>query len=265
MSQRARTRGLALALTLLVTLALPLVSRAADDDDDDEAAEEQAEEAKPPAKKEPAAKSKEESYSDESDDEGEAAEEGDEHDWTVTHRGFYVLANGSYNFMVDQSGLEDKAEHAGNFNSNNSNTDDSWGYGGRLGWRFFDRLAVEGQFNNLNSIEIHQHVNGGNRRSKATFMTAMANAKGYLLTDRIQPYGLVGVGYGYGILRPPGGGTNDRDQGFAAQFGVGSDFYLTENLGVMTEATYVLPTGAIDDYDYVALYFGVLLRFYGGH
>ncbi|HEX5066984.1 MAG TPA: outer membrane beta-barrel protein [Myxococcota bacterium] len=263
MSQRARTRGLALALTLLVALALPLVSRAADDD---EAAEEQAEEAEPAAKKEPAAKAKEESYSDEeSEDEGEAAGEGDEHDWSVTHRGFYLLANGSYNFMVDQSGLESKAEHAGNFDSDNSNTDDSWGYGGRLGWRFFDRLAVEGQFQNLNSIEIHQHANGRNRRSKATFMTAMANAKGYLLTDRIQPYGLVGVGYGYGILRPPGGGTNDRDQGFAAQFGVGSDFYLTENLGVMTEATYVLPTGSIDDYDYVALYFGVLLRFYAGH
>src|SRR4030095_6654831 len=108
------------------------------------------------------------------EDEEEAEEgEGGEADWDVTHRGFYVLANGSYNFMVNQGDLENKAEHAGDFDSDNSNTDDSWGYGGRLGWRFIDRLAVEGQFQMLNSIDIHSHdpSNGHSRRSKATFMT----------------------------------------------------------------------------------------------
>jgi opacity protein-like surface antigen len=244
MSQCTRARGLALWLTLLLALAAPLASSAAEDED--EAAEEQAE---------PAAE----------EDEGEEADAGEETDWDVTHRGFYLIASGSYAFMVDRSELESKAEDAQNTGPANSNTDDSWGYGGRLGWRFFDRLAIEGQFQMLNSIEIHSHQdsNGDNRRAKATFMTAMANAKGYLLTERIQPYAMAGVGYGYAELRPSGNNRDDRDQGFAAQFGVGTDFYATDNLGVMTEVAYTLPTGDIDAYDNVAILFGVMLRFYG--
>jgi opacity protein-like surface antigen len=169
--------------------------------------------------------------------------------------------------MTSESDLESKAQHAAGLGGEavNSHVDDSWGYGGRIGWRVVDRLALEGQVQVLNSIEIHNHVqsNGNNRRSKATFMTAMGNAKGYLLTDRIQPYAMAGIGYGYAVLDPPGGSTRDRDEGFAAQFGVRSDFYVTENIGLMGEVAYVLPTGDIEDYDYVALLFGFMLRFYG--
>lgn len=243
MSQCTRMRGLALWLALLLALALPLASAAAED-----------EEATPAAEEEETA---------DSEDEADAEETGDEVDWEVTHRGLYLIANGSYAFMVNDNELEKKSEDASNTGPANSNTDDSWGYGGRVGWRFFDRLAVEGQFQMLNSIVVksHQESNGNNRRSKATFMTAMANAKGYLLTERVQPYGLVGVGYGYGELRPSGNNRDQRDDGFAAQFGVGTDFYVTDHLGLMTELTYVLPTGDIEGYDNVALLFGFMLRF----
>ena len=246
MSQRTRRPGLALGLALSLAMATPLAISAAEDED--AAAEEQADEEEPGAE----------------EDEGEA-EGGEEIDWEVTHRGLYLIGSGSYAFMVNRSDLESKAEDASDTGPANSNTDDSWGYGGRLGWRVFDRLAIEGQFQMLNSIEIHSHQesNGDNRRSKATFMTAMLNAKGYLLTQRIQPYAMAGVGYGYGVLRPSGDATDDRDQGFAAQFGVGSDLYVTDNLGLMTEVAYTLPTGDIEDYDNVAILFGLMLRFYG--
>ena len=257
MAQRTRRRALGLALALV--LAFPLAGFAAEDDDAP------AEDSNPAAKKERSAKPDEaESYSDEESEGEEGGAEGEAIDWEITHRGLYLLANGSYDFMVNRSDLESRAEDAAGITSANSNTDDSWGYGGRIGWRIIDRLAVEGQFQMLNRVEIHSHVPGGSDlRSRATFMTAMGNAKAYLLTERIQPYALAGLGYGYAELRPPGGGTKDRDDGFAAQFGAGTDFYVTDNLGVMTEVAYVLPTGDIDDYDYVALYFGVLLRFYG--
>ena len=259
MSQCARTRGLALYLTLLLALALPIASPAAEDEET--AAEEQAEEAKPAATEEPA----EAEETADTEDEADEAEDGEEIDWDVTHRGFYLIANGSYAFMVNRDDLEHKAEKASNTGPANSNTDDSWGYGGRVGWRVFDRLAIEGQFQMLNSIEVHSHQesNGRDRRSKATFMTAMANAKGYLLTQRFQPYAMAGAGYGYAELRPSGNNRNQRDDGFAAQFGVGSDFYVTDNLGLMTEVAYVLPTDDLEGYDNVALLFGFMLRFYG--
>ena len=255
MSQRTRMRRLAVWLALALALWLPLASAAAesDDADDDEKADvRDADEA--PAK----------SSAKQADDE-EGGEAGKTTDWSITHHGLYLIGQGSYSFMTADSDLEDKARDAAKLGSTNGHVEDTFGYGGRIGYRFLDWLAVEAQAEVLNSIKIklHDQADGTDSRSKATFFTAMANAKGYLLTERFQPYVLGGAGYGYAVLNPPGDASKDRSSGFVAQFGVGADYYVTDNLGLMTEVTYVWPTGGVNDYDNVTISFGAMLRFYG--
>ena len=260
MSQRTRMRKLAVWLALALALWLPLAAAAADSDDSDD--DEQADQADVKKADEPPAKS----HAKQADEEEEEGEGKAATDWSITHKGLYLIGQGSYSFMTADSDLEDKARDATEIvGGTNGHVDGSWGYGGRIGYRFLDWLAVEAQARVLNSIKIklHDQSTGGDLRSKATFFTAMANAKGYLLTDRFQPYILGGAGYGYGILNPPGNASKDRSGGFVAQFGVGMDYYVTDNLGLMTEVSYQWPTGGISDYDNVSITFGAMLRFYG--
>ncbi|HVN40843.1 MAG TPA: porin family protein [Myxococcota bacterium] len=251
MSRRTRMRRIAVWLALALALWLPLAAAAVDKDDSDD--DEQADEA--PATKSHAKKA-------DKDDEGEEKAT----DWTITHKGLYLIGQGSYSFMTADSDLENRARDAsGEIAKTNGHVDGSWGYGGRIGYRFLDWLAAEGQAQVLNDIEIklHNRADGTESRTKATFFQAMANAKGYLLTDRFQPYVLGGVGYGYAVLDPPGDNSKDRSSGFVAQFGVGADYYVTDNLGLMTEVSYAWPAGGVNDYDHVTISFGAMLRFYG--
>ena len=255
MSQRTRMRWLAVCLALVLAAALPL-SGAADEDEpqgDDEQTE-----LKQPEK----GKSADKADAEEAEDEGE-----DESAWEPTHRGVYLVAHASYAFPTEPSGIEDDAQHAAGFGALplNSHVEDSWGFGVRLGYRVIDRLALEGHFEFLNDISIEQHLqtDGSDNSTIARFLTATGNAKGYLLTGRIQPYVLAGIGYGYSDVDPQGGngGTDDRSSGFVARFGAGTDFYVSETVGLMGEVGYVLPTGDISDFDYVVISAGALLRF----
>lgn len=242
MSQRTRTRWLAVWLALATALAVPLGGWAAEDEESQGEEEAAAE------------------------DEGEEAEEEDEGapDWEVTHRGLYLIGQGGYAFVLQPSDLEDEAADAAQISDVDSHVDDSWAYGGRIGYRLMERVAIEGQFELLHEIAIHQNVPSGNARSDATFLTATGNVKGYLLTQRFQPYLLGGVGYGHSEIDPPGSGTSDRDNGLVARFGVGTDFYVTDSLGLMTELAYVLPTGGVSDFDNLVIGFGFVLRIEGG-
>jgi outer membrane protein W len=257
MSQRTRMRRFAVWLALALALWLPLAGAAAESDDSDD--DEQAD-----VRDTDEAPAKSDAKQADEEEEGESKKSGGA-DWSITHHGLYLIGQGSYSFMTADSDLEDKARDAAELGSTNGHVEDSWGYGGRIGYRFLDWLAVEAQAKVLNSIKIklHDQADGTDSRSKATFFTAMANAKGYLLTERFQPYVLGGAGYGYAVLDPSGGASKDRSSGFVAQFGVGADYYVTDNLGLMTEVSYVWPAGGVNDYDNVTISFGAMLRFYG--
>ena len=64
-------------------------------------------------------------------------------------------------------------------------------------------------------------------------------------------------------LRGSLGLLNDsgRDTVFAARFGLGLDVYVTEKVGVSMMGTYVLPTGNLDDRDYVGVQIGLIYRY----
>ena len=76
------------------------------------------------------------------------------------------------------------------------------------------------------------------------------------LARRFQPFATVGFGY----LTFDALGVGDWD--FAARFGGGLDIYVTRNIAISVDATYVLPvSNALDGLEYVSVGWGVLFRF----
>jgi opacity protein-like surface antigen len=92
-------------------------------------------------------------------------------------------------------------------------------------------------------------------------LTFTADLKGYLLTGRIQPYGLVGVGFMYLDLEETDFFFAVDFTDFAARLGGGVDYYFTENLVFNAEIGGVLPTGTLEDLDQFTFSAGLQYRF----
>jgi len=77
---------------------------------------------------------------------------------------------------------------------------------------------------------------------------------------RVQPYLAAGPAWQWVALnRFPG---NDRNRGgFAGRLGGGLDVYLTENLSLNADATYVLSAGDVRDYRYLSIGWGFAYHF----
>jgi opacity protein-like surface antigen len=54
---------------------------------------------------------------------------------------------------------------------------------------------------------------------------------------------------------------SDRRVEIALRFGGGLDFYLTENIVVSAEASYLMPTGKLNGLDYYSIGVGLQYRF----
>lgn len=150
----------------------------------------------------------------------------------------------------------------------------------RAGYRVHPRIAVEVQFEWISEWSI-----GGEDglRTAPTAQSDAARAEGwattgnlklYLATGRIQPYVVGGVG----LMRvqvdnrtPRVPLTNRaffefntdnlRRTDFAARVGGGVDIYFTEHTSFVFGATYVIPEGQIDPFDYVSVEWGLQYRF----
>jgi opacity protein-like surface antigen len=150
----------------------------------------------------------------------------------------------------------------------------------RIGYRFHPRLAAEGQFewisewsvDGKDSTRANPFAQSDLSRSEA--WTATANLKFYLLTGRIQPYLVAGIG----AMRfqgdnrafiPPATGSpivrtnidGVREVGFAFRGGGGVDFMITNHMSFVLGTTYVVPEGDADPYDYLSIEWGLQYRF----
>jgi opacity protein-like surface antigen len=190
-------------------------------------------------------------------------------------RGFYGTAYGSYAFGFFESDL---AKRLGtpitSSTSGKISSLTSWGAGGSLGYRLLPVLGLElgGEWLNdfttkyATDSQPGDNVFGdtswvqGDRASGTVLWNVSANAKGYILTGRFQPYGLIGLGYGQAKTAPVAS-TSIIDRGFVARFGIGTDLMVSEEVGLNLAASYLLPTGKLSDFDYFTLQFGVVLRF----
>jgi hypothetical protein len=122
------------------------------------------------------------------------------------------------------------------------------GVGVAGGYRLHPNIAVEGLFQWLGTSDI-----GGIPVVKRWDATANVRVS---TSGRVQPYAVVGGGYGSLQLGPtPSVG------GFVARFGGGLDVYVTNNIALYTEVAYMLATGDIDGASYATLGLGAMLRF----
>lgn len=138
---------------------------------------------------------------------------------------------------------------------------DAWGVDARVGYRFHPNLAAEVDAQYLGELKIRDKVEF--TRWRVDVVAATANGKFFFLTRHLQPYVVAGAGLLYmnfeeGTMRVP----RDRDRSeFVARGGLGVDFYLLEDVVVNGEATYLWPTGSLDDYQMATFVLGVQYRF----
>jgi opacity protein-like surface antigen len=182
---------------------------------------------------------------------------------------FYLIAMGNYMIPTQTSDIEHTANRRLDALFGPGTTTDvnnSWGLNGRAGYRAFERFAVETQFEWLNDIELDHRLGTLMKQNTEISMLALtANAKGYLAgTGRVQPYLLAGAGWGRATTNPGGAGAKSRDDGFLYRFGAGVELYGKPDIALTLEASYVIPTGNIDDLQYVSIGGGLMLRFFPG-
>ncbi len=135
------------------------------------------------------------------------------------------------------------------------------GFDGWTGYRITPNFAAEIQLEYLDRFDFSADLGApfGVVDFEGNFLTFTGNLKAYLMTGRVQPFAVVGIG----VLRAEleALGVSVSDTGFAARFGGGIDFYTSPNFSLGTTASYVLATGAVDGADYVSLVLGFQYRY----
>jgi opacity protein-like surface antigen len=148
--------------------------------------------------------------------------------------------------------------------------DNSLGFNARVGYRCHPRFSTEVEVEWLHGFDADLTQPGFLQLAKVEVdsLVVTANAKGYLLTGRYQPFLLLGLGAMSGDLkvRDPVGLTftgikSQSENVFAMRFGGGIDLYATENIVVSLEADYVYPFGNLDELNYVTISWGFQYRF----
>jgi opacity protein-like surface antigen len=135
----------------------------------------------------------------------------------------------------------------------------SGGFNARVGYRLVPRFAAELEYEWLSSFSPSFFFTD----AKVEPWALTANGRFYLLTSRVQPFLLLGAG----ILRAErertsfGGTRSSESTEFAARFGLGVDVYVVGGLAVTFDTSYLLPTGPLEDLDYLAIGLGLQYRF----
>ena len=173
------------------------------------------------------------------DDEGfeEVDDDFDRAGWFVGLQGVYAHEN------IDESKEQD------NVNESNlpflvdfqMSTSEVGGVRGKIGRRCNSRLSIELQVEWLDSFKASVDEAETGRTNDITFdsMVGSIDVKGYLLTGRLQPFGVVGVGVTRADTNVSGSGA-----GFAARFGAGADYWLNDHFSVGATYSYVVKSGA---------------------
>lgn len=191
-------------------------------------------------------------------------------------RGLYVGVGAAY--VIEQFDLPDEVVRAPEspISLRDVEGGDSWGAEARVGYRIHPNVATEGQLQYYDNFAIDVAHDGrpmSPLRKALTLngLSLMANVKGYPFTGRVQPYALGGLGllwlHAQGS-RPPSddffymrAGFEDNDVQFAGRIGGGIDGYITRNLLLNVEVSFVLPTGNLHDFRMVPISLGVQYRF----
>ncbi len=129
------------------------------------------------------------------------------------------------------------------------------GFNFRLGYRFHPNMAIEAMGERVDPFDVDSFPGYELNTWTGTF-----NGKFFALTDRVQPYGLLGIGVMQAQGKGPGFRT-DTETAMAFRYGGGIDFYLTEILVFNLETSYVAPTDDVRAFNYYTLGGGIQVRF----
>ena len=124
--------------------------------------------------------------------------------------------------------------------------DSSLGLNARLGFRFNRFFTVEGQVEWISGFDAKPGtLSGGATEASVEAVSYTINARFYPIEGRIQPYAIAGLG-GENIWLNSNGDDGDSDTftSFIGRFGGGLDIYVTSNLALTGEFTYVAATEA---------------------
>jgi hypothetical protein len=141
-----------------------------------------------------------------------------------------------------------------------------WGVNARAGFRFHEMIAAELLYEHV--IEFDSDSGAGVSTDRRAW-SIMPNVKFYPIQGFAEPYLSVGGGLfraddghdwevisangGHGVPSTVVKNTVDQGYGFGMRFGVGADFYATDNLFITPEVAYVLPlTSDVDNYNYIS-------------
>ena len=146
---------------------------------------------------------------------------------------------------------------------------DSGGLNFRVGFRASQWWSVEAAFEWVAGMAPDGNTSGGDWTT--TFTTRIYPLSDRIMKGRLQPHFLIGLGatsykrnvLGVGCIGDSPPCQSHRVFGFSSRWGGGADFYVTDEIAVTVDATYVWVTGTpVKDLSYVSLGFGVMYRFY---
>jgi opacity protein-like surface antigen len=131
----------------------------------------------------------------------------------------------------------------------------------RAGYHFLRFAALEFQ---LEYTPKFKGKSGDYQGVNTATWAAWVNAKGYPTapwTGRFQPFGMVGIAWMWERLTGSAISGSQEHGDFAARFGGGIDFYVTENIMVTAESAWVLPTGRLNQLNQVQIGGALQYRF----
>ncbi len=170
------------------------------------------------------------------------------------------------------------------FDDTGQDFDNSWGFDIRGGYRINKWFAVEGQLEFVNGHEVEIDLEPAGYPAGTTAYLTVDGGNGGLngklyapWFGRIQPYALAGIGGQWARLRTtyPTGFVCDpifwwctgtytklgNSGAFLAKFGGGADFWFSEDMAAVVDATFNLPTGDLKDLRSTSLSWGFVFRF----
>ena len=155
-------------------------------------------------------------------------------------RGAYIGVNGVYGLSL----FKDEIKSLTPDEFNNFSVGDSPGVNARIGYRIFSWLAMEAEYEWMQSMDLSYSDFGTTIRGEFKPNTITGNLKIIMPTWRLQPYLIAGAGVALWKMEIEGQETSST--GFAGRAGLGLDTYLSKNWVFNLEATGVLNTNDMD-------------------
>lgn len=173
-------------------------------------------------------------------------------------RGFYLgLSTGAVGGIFTGTPMKDKESEW------------SWLYGARGGYRFLPWLATETNWERYHNFNLYPS-GLGSVSGDFNGWSLTQNVKAIYGTEAAQPYAKVGVGIMHGERRldnyPTDGGpitAADRQNAtdFALRAGIGMDVYVVRSVSIGGEAAFVVPFGSLSDEYFVTLLLDAVYHF----